>query len=40
MMSTRSKQPSRAITWPVEWGMIMTFSSVVTDESHAITAGQ
>src|SRR5271163_487077 len=40
MMSTRSKQPSRAITWPVAWGMIMAFSFVVTNASHAITAVQ
>src|SRR5258705_11682416 len=40
MASTRSKQPSRAITWPVAWGMIMTSSFGVTCASHAITAGR
>jgi hypothetical protein len=40
MASTRNKQPSRAITWPVAWGMIMTFSFGVTCASHAITAGR
>jgi hypothetical protein len=40
MTSTRSKQPSRAIAWPVACDMIMAFSFVVTSASHAITAGQ
>jgi len=40
IMSTRSKQPSRANAWPVACGMIMAFSFGVTGSSHAITARQ